>query len=61
MDDPSVVGHALANMLDKRKPFAVVGWPEKLFARINALFPGLVDQAIHKQLPTIQRYATRAR
>jgi short-subunit dehydrogenase len=61
MDDPSVVGDALANMLDKRKPFAVVGWPEKLFARINALLPGLVDQAIHKQLPTIQRYATRAR
>lgn len=26
-----------------------IGWPEKLFVRINALFPALVDKALGKQ------------
>lgn len=34
-----------------------VGWPEKLFVRLNALFPQLVDKAIAKQLPIIHRFA----
>jgi hypothetical protein len=38
---------------------AVVGWPEKLFARVNALAPGLVDGAIRKQLPIIRHYAKK--
>jgi len=32
-----------------------VGWPEKLFSRINGAFPSLVDKAIGKQLATIKR------
>jgi short-subunit dehydrogenase len=57
MDDPSVVGVALCTMLENNTPFAVVGWPEKLFARVNAVLPGAVDGALRKQLPTIRRYA----
>ena len=60
MDDPSVVGAALCRMLENDTAFAVVGWPEKLFARINAVLPGAVDGALKKQLPIIRRYATRA-
>lgn len=58
MDDPRVVGLALCRMLEKDTPFAVVGWPEKVFARINAVLPGAVDGALRRQLPTIRRYAS---
>jgi hypothetical protein len=44
-------------MLVERRPFAVLGWPEKLFARINAVLPRLVDGALIRQLPAIRRHA----
>ncbi|UBH29035.1 SDR family oxidoreductase [Aeromonas enteropelogenes] len=34
-----------------------LGWPEQLFVRLNALLPGIVDKALAKQLPIIERYA----
>ena len=34
-----------------------VGFPEKLFARINQVLPGLVDGSMRKQLPVIRRFA----
>ncbi|MDP4945730.1 SDR family oxidoreductase [Alishewanella sp. SMS8] len=34
-----------------------LGYPEKLFIRINAVLPGVVDNAITGQLPVIKRYA----
>jgi short-subunit dehydrogenase len=58
-DDPSVVGRALVAMLSGNVPAAVVGWPEKFFARVNAVLPGVVDGALRKQLPTIRRHAKR--
>ncbi|MNJ01425.1 short chain dehydrogenase [compost metagenome] len=35
-----------------------LGWPEKLFVRLNGMLPGLVDRALRKQLPLIRRYST---
>jgi hypothetical protein len=26
-----------------------IGWPERLFVKINALLPGLVDRSLQKQ------------
>ncbi len=57
MDPPQVVARAARRLLEREGRSAVVGWPEKLFARINALLPGVVDGAITKQLPVIRRYA----
>jgi NAD(P)-dependent dehydrogenase (short-subunit alcohol dehydrogenase family) len=57
MDDPAVVGAALCAVLGQGNSFSVVGWPEKLFARVNAVLPRLVDGALRKQLPIIRRYA----
>ncbi|MCS3767412.1 short-subunit dehydrogenase [Aeromonas hydrophila] len=37
-----------------------LGWPEKLFVRLNGLLPGLVDRALAKQKPIIERYARHA-
>jgi hypothetical protein len=34
-----------------------LGWPEKFFVRLNSLLPRVVDQALRKQLPIIQRFA----
>lgn len=34
-----------------------LGWPEAFFARLNGLFPGLVDRALAKQHPIIARHA----
>jgi short-subunit dehydrogenase len=61
MDDPRVVGEALCSVLEQGTAFKVVGWPEKFFARLNALLPGLVDGALRKQLPIIRRYAAPRR
>ena len=37
-----------------------IGWPERLFLRINAVFPALVDGALRKQLAAIKRFAAPA-
>lgn len=58
MDDPQLVARAACSMLHAARPFAVLGWPEKLFARINAVLPRLVDGALIRQLPAIRRHAT---
>lgn len=58
MDNPAVVADAVARMIiraDKNQVF--IGWPEKLFARLNQIMPGVVDGALRKQLETIKRFA----
>lgn len=60
MDPPDVVARAACDMLERRLPEAVLGWPEKLFVRINALLPRLVDGSLRKQLPVVRRHARAA-
>ena len=60
MDPPAQVAAAACNMLEAGKTGAVFGWPEKLFVRINALLPGVVDGSLRKQLPVIRRHAAAA-
>jgi short-subunit dehydrogenase len=57
MDSPETVARAVRRLLEKDIDAAVIGWPEKLFARLNALLPGVVDSAIVRQLPVIRRHA----
>jgi short-subunit dehydrogenase len=58
MDTPQVVVANLLHVLDA-KPGGdyFMGWPEKLFVRLNGLLPGLVDNALGRQLATIKRLA----
>ena len=51
------MARAACAMLEKGTLEAVVGWPEKLFVRLNALLPRLVDSSLRKQLPVIRRHA----
>jgi hypothetical protein len=57
MDPPQRVAARVRKLLIADQPRAVVGWPEKLFVRINGALPSLVDRALRRQLPIIQRYA----
>jgi hypothetical protein len=34
-----------------------IGWPEKMFARLNGAWPGLVDRSLKAQLPIVRRHA----
>jgi len=57
-DDPAAVAGAIVDMI-RGTPRAsrFLGWPEKLFVRVNAVLPRLVDKALRKQLPLIRRFA----
>jgi short-subunit dehydrogenase len=57
MDPPELVARAVCDMLAGGRAEAVLGWPEKLFARINGVLPRVVDGALRRQLPVIRRYA----
>jgi short-subunit dehydrogenase len=54
-DPPERVAASVRRMLESGQPEAVIGWPEKLFARINAILPRLVDRSLLRQLPTIRQ------
>ena len=60
MDPPAQVATAALGLLEAGGNSAVFGWPEKLFVRINALLPGVVDGSLRKQLPVIRRHAAAA-
>lgn len=61
MDDPRWVAERIVQALEKERNEVYLGFPEKLFARINALLPGLVDRGIGRQLPEILAFADRNR
>jgi short-subunit dehydrogenase len=53
-DPPERVAAAVCRMLETGQTEATIGWPEKLFVRINALLPWMVDRSLARQLPIIQ-------
>lgn len=59
MDEPKLVADAIATAIRNEQEEVYLGWPEKLFVRLNSLLPGMVDSSIRKQLPIIQRFARR--
>ena len=59
MDAPELVAKALCRRIQSdRWKASVFGWPERLYALLNALNPAITDGAIAKQLPEIKRFAT---
>jgi short-subunit dehydrogenase len=56
VDEPEEVAARIIRALCAGRKRSVIGWPEKLFVRINGLLPSVVDRAIRKQLPVIRRF-----
>lgn len=60
MDEPSLVaGELMVLLADNRGAERFIGWPEKLFVRINGVWPRIVDAALAGKLSTIRRFAAR--
>ena len=58
MDEPELVAAQLELMLSATTMRdRNIGWPERLFLRINSIFPRIIDNALRAQLPTIRRHA----
>ncbi len=59
-DDPADVAAQLVAAIASGRPRLQLGWPEKLFARLNGVLPGLVDRNLKSQLPIVRRHARTA-
>ncbi len=55
-DHPERVANAVVAAVARPGRDQVLGFPEKWFARINQLFPGMVDGSLIRQLPIIRKY-----
>lgn len=56
MDSPEQVAKEFMTLLNSTARRRYIGFPEKIFARLNGLLPELVDSAIIKQLKTIKAF-----
>jgi short-subunit dehydrogenase len=59
-DSPHVVASAVCRTLAGDRKSSVLGWPERLYARVNALAPSVVDRSLAANLPTIKAHASGA-
>ena len=54
-DDTSVVARHIVDAITGTRRERFIGWPERLFVKINALLPGLVDRSVRKQTELLNR------
>ena len=59
MDEPEPIAQAIVRALERERKECYLGSPERFFARINALFPALLDMALAKQTAILGRYAAK--
>lgn len=57
VDTPDEVAKILIKQIISEQPRVTVGWPEKLFVRLNGLLPELVDKALGSKLEKIKYFA----
>jgi short-subunit dehydrogenase len=61
MDSPQTVAGAIVRVLREERRELLLGLPERVFAKINALFPSVVDRSLRRQLAIVRRHASRAK
>lgn len=54
-DTSMAVARQVVDAIAGRKRERFIGWPERLFVKINALLPGLVDRSLQKQARLLER------
>lgn len=59
VDTPQILVPQILKAIEKNKAERFFGWPEKLFAKINAIFPSMVSTSIKKDHPTIKQYLNK--
>jgi len=57
MDSPEQVARAIVRAIEQERAEVYLGWPEKLFVRLNAILPRLVDGALRKQHKIMRKFA----
>ena len=57
VDAPEQVAEAVLRVLGTRRHQSFMGGPERLFMRLNSLFPGLVHGALARKLHIIRQHA----
>lgn len=58
-DSPESVALHIVQALQQGTTRKVIGFPEKLFARINSVLPKVVDKALLKQVAAMRRFAKK--
>jgi len=58
MDSPQTVAAAIVSALRDERREVLLGAPERLFAKLNALLPSLVDRSLRRQLAVVRRHAS---
>ena len=58
-DEPEAVARALVDAIERDGQNRYLGWPEKLFVRVNALLPRIVDGALMRQVEKMRPFAAR--
>jgi len=57
IDPPELVARAVIKAVQRSVNDLYLGWPEKIFVRLNGVLPSVVDRALNKQLPLIQHFS----
>jgi short-subunit dehydrogenase len=57
MDSPVWVAEQLIKQLKSKQLRRFLGWPERIFVRLNGLFPALVDRGLKSKLTLIELFA----
>ncbi len=59
MDEPEHVAREILKAIRAHKKEHYIGFPESFFARLNGIFPGVVDNALRKQNQLSYKYAVK--
>ena len=59
-DDPTDVAQCVVSTLGAQRSERFIGWPERLFVKLNALFPSLVDRSMRKPAQLVNEGASHS-
>jgi short-subunit dehydrogenase len=60
VDEPEAVARVIVRAIIGRRREVYLGWPEGLFARLNSLWPALLDRGLGRQTAVMRRYVDEA-